>query len=77
MPIEPDAMNGLKLNFLLSKKPFDARHCLVREVAADHARVGDGVVGLTDLRVQQQLHIEHRKCREDHEVGRLLPFDSR
>ena len=46
----------------------------MREVAADHAGVGDRVVGLADLRQQQKLHVEHRVGRQDHEIGRLLPF---
>ncbi len=54
-------MNGLKLNFLLSKKPFTLDMRLVREVAADHALVGDGIVGLADLRQQQELHVEDRR----------------
>ena len=67
-------MNGLKLNFVLSKKPLTRRDRLVREVAADHALVGDRVVRLADARQQQQLHVEERKARQDHEIGRLLPF---
>ena len=36
--------------------------------------IGDGVVGLADLRQQQELHVEHRIGRENHELRRLLPF---
>jgi len=42
--------------------------------AADHALVGDRIVGLADLREQKKLDVEKRKGRQDHEIGRLLPF---
>ena len=74
MPIAPEAMNGLKLNLSLSKKPIDVRDGLMGEVAPDHAGVGDGIVGRADARQQQQLHVEDCEGAEHHEIRRLLPF---
>ena len=74
MPMAPEAMNGLKLNLSLSKKPIDVRDRLVGEIAADDAGVGDGIVGLADPGQQQQLHIEDWIGGEDHEIRRLFPF---
>ena len=50
----------IEVEFLVVEEPIDARHGLVGEVAADHAGIGDGIVRLSDLRMQQKLHIENR-----------------
>src|SRR6185503_5280610 len=85
IPIEPDAMNGLKLNFLLSKNPSTSEMvwCVkLRPITpllatGSYGSIGDGIVRLSDFRQQQKLHIKNRKCRQDHEISGLLPFLSR
>jgi len=62
------------MNFALSKKPNRIRNRLMREVAADDTRVGDGIVWLADAGQKQELHVEDGEGREDDEVCRLLPF---
>ena len=46
----------------------------MREISADHASVGGGVIGATYLRVQQKVHVKDGVGRQDDEVGGLLPF---
>jgi hypothetical protein len=44
------------------------------EIAADDTLIGHGIVGLADARHHEELNIEDRERRKNHEVGRLLPF---
>ena len=48
----------------------------MREISADHAGIGDGVIGFADLRVQQKLNIEHRVRRQDDEVCQFSRLDA-
>jgi hypothetical protein len=67
----------IEVELLVVEEPEHVRDGLVREVAADHSFVGDGIIRLSDFRQQQKLHVENRKSRQDHEISRLLPFLSR
>lgn len=49
----------------------------MREIAADHAGIGRGIVGLSDARHQQKLDVENRIGGEQNEIGRLLPLIAR
>ena len=53
----------IEVELLVVEITVHARHALVREVAADHSFVGDGIIRLSDFRQQQKLHVEDRESR--------------
>ena len=74
MPIEPEAMNGLKLNLSLSKNPMASEIVWWVKLRPITPLIGDRIVGLADARHQQELNVEDGEGGEDDEVSRLLPL---
>ena len=67
----------IEIEFRLVEEAVHAGHRLMGVVAADDPGIGDRVIGFADFRQQQQLHVEEREGRQDHEIGALLPFLAR
>ena len=62
------------MNFGGIEEADDVGDRLMGEIAADHAGIGAGIVGLANARQQQKLHVEDGVGGQDHEIGGLFPF---
>ena len=60
----------IEIVFVLVEETERVRHGLMGEIAPDLALSGRRIVRLADAGQEQKLHVEQRKCAEQHEIGR-------
>src|ERR1700722_11823381 len=64
----------IEVELLVVEEAIDARDGLVGIITPDDPGIGGGIVGLIDPGMQQELHVEQRVGRQDHQIGLLPPF---